>query len=1085
MMGVGSSNIVTNNDGIISGPTEDHTPDSRGLGCAILDTMLESGDHLAQVDAITGEKETYESLLKRCIRTAIKMRSKGITSDHIITICSYNNIHNSVPYIASIFLGAKIACLDPELNPRDTTLLLSQICPKMIFAGPEAIELLENSIRESGITTEIIIFGKSTVYEEFSTFLVPSPEEANFFPYRPLNLNETAGIVFSSGTTGSPKGACISHKAILSQGHHMWKEPERIPISEFLRSQLTFISLYWIPVATVFLHCVFYKKCRVIYPKFDIDTFWNVIETTQVEFVLLTPNEVQKLCTRGRPEKANIPHLVQIITTGGPVSKEQILEMRHMFPGVYIINMYGCSEAGGYSMAFRPHTYTEERTLLLQKPNSCGRPREGVACKVVDNETGEILGPHLKGELRIKTDFQMTGYYNMDSSRCWDADGWLKTGEISYYDEDNCFFIVDRMKDMLKFRSWYLAPAKIEGILLSHPAVDAVVVVGLPHPEDGEHPVAVVVLRAHAVSTITGEDIQDYVDQRVEDHYRLRGTRNIVTNNEGIISGPTDDITLDSRGFGCALFDRMIEGSAYLAQVDAITGEEETYESLLKRCIRTAIKMRSKGITSDHIIAISSYNNFHNSVPYIASLFLGATITYLDPELNARDTALLLNQIRPKMIFAEPEAIQLFEDSVRESGITTELIVFGKSTLYEEFSTFLVHSPEETTFLPYRPLKLNKRVAIVYSSGTTGLPKGACISHKALLSQVNYLWMRPQFSIVNVNFTREGAASYPITEIPNNQMTFISLHWISSVTTFLICVFFKKCRVIYPKFDIDTFWDVIEKSQVQFILLTPNDLQKLCIKGRPEKVNIPHLVQIITTGGPVTKEQILEMRHMFPGVYIINLYGSSEAGGYSMSFRPLVYKEEKKLLLKKPDSCGRPREGVSCKVVDIETGKILGPHQKGELRIKTKFQMSGYFNMKSSSCWDPQGWLKTGEISYYDEDYCFFIVDRMKDMLKFRSWYLAPAKIEGILLSHPAVDSVVVVGLPHPADGEHPVAVVVLRSHAVGTVTSEDIQNYVDERVEDHYRLRGGVRFVGYIPVTSSGKNRRAAVKDLLLKNEI
>lgn len=145
---------------------------------------------------------------------------------------------------------------------------------------------------------------------------------------------------------------------------------------------MTFSSLHWISTVAVFLNCVFFRKCRVIYPKFDTDTFWGVIEKTHVEFVVLTHNDVQKLCTRGRPEKVNIPHLIQIITTGGPVTKEQILEMRRMFPGVDIINVYGSSETGGYSMAFRPHLYSEERRFLLQKPASCGRPRQGVSCKV-------------------------------------------------------------------------------------------------------------------------------------------------------------------------------------------------------------------------------------------------------------------------------------------------------------------------------------------------------------------------------------------------------------------------------------------------------------------------------------------------------------------------------------------------------------------------------------------------------------------------------------------------------------------------------------------------------------------------------
>lgn len=87
--------------------------------------------------------------------------------------------------------------------------------------------------------------------------------------------------------------------------------------------------------------------------------------------------------------------------------------------------------------------------------------------------------------------------------------------------------------------------------------------------------------------------------------------------------------------------------------------------------------------------------------------------------------------------------------------------------------------------------------------------------------------------------------------------------------------------------------------------------------GRPEKVNVSYLQQVIITGCIVSKEQILEMRHMFPGIDIINMYGTCEAGGYCMSFRPHIYLEEKRLLQKKPDSCGRPRQGVSCKVLLI------------------------------------------------------------------------------------------------------------------------------------------------------------------------
>lgn len=163
-------------------------------------------------------------------------------------------------------------------------------------------------------------------------------------------------------------------------------------------------------------------------------------------------------------------------------------------------------------------------------------------------------------------------------------------------------------------------------------------------------------------------------------------------------------------------------------------------------------------------------------------------------------------------------------------------------------------------------------------------------------------------------------------------------------------------------------------------------------------------------------------------------------------------------------------------VVDPETEKNLGPNQRGELRLKTDFQLNGYYNKDSSSVWDDDGWLKTGDIVYYDEEQCFYVVDRIKEMLKYKSWHVAPAKLEAIVCTHPDVVNATVIGIPHPEDGDHPMALVILRDGA--TVNPETLQKFVDEKVDDRQKLRGGVKIVKEFPKTPTGKVKRVELRN-------
>ncbi|KAK5639927.1 hypothetical protein RI129_010738 [Pyrocoelia pectoralis] len=288
----------------------------------------------------------------------------GLKYGDIISLCTHNHLNSCVPHISGFLIGAKIAALDPSLSLSEACHLFRQVMPKVMFTGVESVRLIENVIEEVGADTKIVVFGPTDTHTPFSDLIQPQSGESSFRPVEVRNIRDIAVIMFSSGTTGLPKGICHTHYSIL---------------------------------------------------------------------------------------------------------------------------------------------------------------------RVVDPDSEELLGANEKGELRVKSEAQLCGYYNVDSGGIWDTDGWLKTGDYGYYDEDFCFYITDRVKEMFKYRYKHITPALIESVLHSHPSIVQAVVIGIPHYIDNFHPMAVVMLNADAIHT-TAEEIEKYVEERVEDPMRLRAGVKFVKN---------------------------------------------------------------------------------------------------------------------------------------------------------------------------------------------------------------------------------------------------------------------------------------------------------------------------------------------------------------------------------------------------------------------------------------------------------------------------------------------------------------------------------------------------------------------------
>ncbi|KAF5286063.1 hypothetical protein FQR65_LT12949 [Abscondita terminalis] len=509
---------LNNVNNYIEVPALDYVPDPRGFGSFIYDFMVQHKDKIAQVDAKTGKTETYGELLHRCVRTSVYLRKIGVKSGDFISVCTYNHLNTCVPSIAGFFINAIMSAVDPILSLEDTTHLLNQTKPKVIFTTLESVETIEAASKRIGIVPKIVVFGNTDDHVNFIDIITRcyEVEETEFYPTAVSNLEEVGIVFFSSGTTGSSKAIVHNHYSLICQ---TWNNA-----NSGFNFDLTFglHSPYWTVYISVLGTSIVTGTARLVLPKFDRNNPWEPFQR-KPNYVILNVFQTVTLCEVPKPEDIDVSVVKDVIITGGIISSEQLKKFQSIFYASETYILYGQTEVFGYMLHFSPKDYTMQKA----KPTSAGRGLPGISYKIVDLESEATLGPNEKGELRVKTKYAMVGYKGIDSSNAWDENGWLKTGDVAYYDEDRCLYVVERIKEMFKFQGWHVTPFTIEKVLLQHPAVASAVVLGVAHAYDGHRPMGIVVLKPDCAE-VTAEQIRKFVDVQVEDRLRLRGGLKIV-----------------------------------------------------------------------------------------------------------------------------------------------------------------------------------------------------------------------------------------------------------------------------------------------------------------------------------------------------------------------------------------------------------------------------------------------------------------------------------------------------------------------------------------------------------------------------
>lgn len=504
-----------------------------------------------------------------------------------------------------------------------------------------------------------------------------------------------------------------------------------------------------------------------------------------------------------------------------------------------------------------------------------------------------------------------------------------------------------------------------------------------------------------------------------------------------IFSSPHPAVTIPDTSLTDFVFQRAPDLGGKSAIIDGSSGRTVSYAQLTETTFRLAAGLASHGLSKGDVLAIHSPNSPEYALAFHAVAKLGAVATMVPPLFTDDEIRTQLRNAHAKYIFTIPALLDRARAAAPGAGIR-EIFVMGDDERATSFAS-LLDSERATPVVNISPRE--DLAALPYSSGTTGFPKGVMLTHHNLVSMLCQL----------------GAID-ALTE--NDTMICIvpMYHLYGLQVVVNLALSLGATVVTLPRFELNQFLSTLERYEVTVAPLVPPIVLALSRAGEVDNYDLSKL-RLIHCGAASLPHNIAQACKQRLGCDIRYGYGLTEVSPLSHASVPTR--------TDKPGSVGYCLPNTQCRILDYTTGVELGPNQEGEICLRGPQVMKGYFgNPKATIKMIPgDGWLRTGDMGYADEEGRLYVVDRLKELIKYKGRQVAPAELEAVLLSHPAIADTGVIPSPNEEAGEVPKAFVVLK----GEATAHEIMEFVAARVAPHKRIRL-VEFVNEIPKSSSGK---------------
>ncbi|GAA4043566.1 4-coumarate--CoA ligase family protein [Streptomyces shaanxiensis] len=479
---------------------------------AVLGRAAEFGDAPALVDGTDGTTLTYDQLDRFHRRIAAALADAGVHKGDVLALHSPNTVAFPTAFYAATRAGASVTTVHPLATPEEFAKQLKDSEARWIVTVSPLLETARRAAELAGGVREIFVCDSAPGHRSLIDMLASAAPEPQ------VDIDPAADIAalpYSSGTTGIPKGVMLTHRQIATNLAQL--EPT-IPAGpgDRILAVLPFFHIYGL---TALMNAPLRLGATVVVlPRFDLQTFLAAIQTHRITGLYVAPPIVLALAKHPLVEQYDLSSLKYIISAAAPLDANLAAACSQRLGLPPVGQAYGMTELS-------PGTHVVPLAAMHDAPaGTVGRLIAGTEMRIVSlDDPDKDLGVGESGEILIRGPQIMKGYLGRPDATAAmiDADGWLHTGDVGHVDEGGWLFVVDRVKELIKYKGFQVAPAELEALLLTHPAIADAAVIGVYDDDGNEVPHAYVVRQPTATDLSEGE-VMMYVAERVAPYKRVR-----------------------------------------------------------------------------------------------------------------------------------------------------------------------------------------------------------------------------------------------------------------------------------------------------------------------------------------------------------------------------------------------------------------------------------------------------------------------------------------------------------------------------------------------------------------------------------
>ena len=493
------------------------------------------------------------------------------------------------------------------------------------------------------------------------------------------------------------------------------------------------------------------------------------------------------------------------------------------------------------------------------------------------------------------------------------------------------------------------------------------------------------------------------------------------------------------------ILDRAAAQPDHPALVFGEAGQTTTYAQLAADVTAIAAALRARGAQPGEVVAIWMPNVPAWVATALGAMRAGLAVTGISPAAVEREVAFQLHDSGARFLVSFAPFAAVAQAAATGTAVE-EVITFGDAEGTTPYSALVAHADDGTPSAPGG----DALALLPYSSGTTGLPKGVELTHRNIAAAVAQFRERETVRAGDVVFA-----------VPPYS------HILGATLAMLVPLAEGATVVTIAKPELEPFFGVIDRFAVTTVVIPPPLAAALAHHPLTREHDLGTLHTIACGGAPLSPALQQALAERFPEAVVGQGWAMTETtGALTIPERPAGAR---------PGTVGRVAAGTELRVVDPATGEDVPAGEDGELLVRGPQVMRGYRarGQETAAAIDADGWLRTGDLGHVDDDGAVVIVDRIKELIKVNAYQVAPAELEAVLASHPAVADAAVVGRPDERRGEVPVAFVALR----GEVAPAELAQWLGERVAP-YKRPAEVVVVDEIPRSMAGKLLRRELRE-------